>query len=67
MDTLCLDTGDRNIGLAISDLTPGIRWALCYTGKVQRNDIYLFKEILKECDITVIAIDLPKDLADPVG
>ncbi len=65
---LCLDVGERRIGLAISD--PGGRLATPYSAirrRDQQRDIAAVLKIAREEEITLIVVGMPWSLDGSVG
>lgn len=68
MRILCLDVGDKNIGIAMSDSTLSIAQAYrLYKRNSVRKDIAELKHIIEDNDVQKIVIGLPKDLSGDIG
>lgn len=68
MRILCLDVGDKKIGVSLSDPTHSIAQGLkVYRRKSIKNDIDEFKQIVVEYEICEIVVGLPKDLNGSLG
>ncbi len=68
MRILCLDVGDKKIGVALSDPTHSIAQALkVYRRNSLKDDLREFRNIISEYDIERIVIGLPKDLSGAIG
>ena len=62
MCRLCLDVGNRKIGVSLSDPTLSIvQGYTVYRRSSKENDIKAFKKIAKDYEIAEIVIGLPKD------
>jgi putative Holliday junction resolvase len=68
MRILCLDVGDKKIGVSMSDPTHSIAQALkVYRRNSLKKDLREFRDIISEYDIERIVIGLPKDLSGEIG
>lgn len=68
MRILCLDVGDKKIGVSLSDPTHSIAQALkVYRRSSLKEDLKEFRNIISEYDIERIVIGLPKDLSGEIG
>jgi putative Holliday junction resolvase len=68
MRILCLDVGDKKIGVSLSDPTHSIAQALkVYRRNSLKDDLKEFRNIVSEYDIERIVIGLPKDLSGMIG
>ena len=68
MRILCLDVGDKKIGVSMSDPTHSIAQALkLYRRNSLKEDLKEFRNIISEYDIERIVIGLPKDLSGEIG
>lgn len=68
MRILCLDVGDKKIGVSLSDPTHSIAQALkVYRRNSLKEDLREFRNIISEYDIERIVIGLPKDLSGTIG
>jgi putative Holliday junction resolvase len=68
MRILCLDVGDKKIGVSMSDPTHSIAQALkVYRRNSLKKDLREFRDIISEYDIEKIVIGLPKDLSGEIG
>jgi putative Holliday junction resolvase len=68
MRILCLDVGDKKIGVSLSDPTHSIAQALkVYRRNSLKDDLKEFRNIISEYDIERIVIGLPKDLSGAIG
>jgi len=68
MRVLCLDVGDKKIGLSMSDSTRSIAQALkVYRRSTLEKDLIELKGVAEEHGIEEIVIGLPKDLSGAIG
>ena len=68
MRILCLDVGEKKIGISLSDPTGIIAQGLkLYRREVLRNDLAELKKIVDEYAIKEIVIGLPRDLNGGMG
>jgi putative Holliday junction resolvase len=68
MRILCLDVGDRRIGVALSDPTLTLAQPLIvHTRTNLRSDLEAFKKIAAEHEVGKIVVGLPKDLSGAMG
>ncbi|HNQ62701.1 MAG TPA: Holliday junction resolvase RuvX [Syntrophorhabdaceae bacterium] len=68
MRILCLDVGDKNIGIALSDPTLSIAQAFkLFKRNSYKKDLLELKHIIEENDVQKIVIGLPKDLNGGIG
>ncbi len=68
MRILCLDVGNKKIGVSMSDPTLSIAQALkVYRRGSLREDLKEFRALIAEYDIERIVVGLPKDLSGLVG
>ena len=68
MRTLCLDVGDKKIGIAVSDPTGIIAQGVkLYRRDVIRKDMAELKKIVDEYEVKEIVIGLPRDLSGEIG
>jgi len=68
MRILCLDMGDKKIGVSMSDPTHSIAQALkVYRRNSLKEDLKEFRNIISEYDIERIVIGLPKNLSGEIG
>lgn len=68
MRILCLDVGERKIGISMSDPTGSISQGLrVYRRDTIRKDMSELKKIVDDYSIKEIVIGLPKDLNGRVG
>ena len=68
MRILCLDVGDKKIGIAVSDPTGIIAQGVkLYRRDVIRKDMAELKKIVDEYEVNEIVIGLPKDLSGEIG
>ena len=68
MRTLCLDVGEKKIGIAMSDPTGIIAQGLkLYRRDVLRKDLAELKKIIEDYEVNEIVIGLPRDLSGEVG
>lgn len=68
MRILCLDVGDKRIGISLSDTTGSIAQGLTVLNRVSiKKDIEELKRILKEYEVCELVVGLPKDLSGSIG
>jgi putative holliday junction resolvase len=68
MRILCLDVGDKNIGVALSDPTMSIAQAFkLHKRNSIKKDLNELKHIVDNNDVKEIVIGLPKDLSGDIG
>jgi putative holliday junction resolvase len=68
MRILCLDVGEKKIGISLSDPTGIIAQGLkLYRREVLRKDMSELKKIVDEYEVKEIVIGLPKDLSGEMG
>lgn len=68
MRILCLDVGEKRIGIAMSDHTLQIALALkVYKRNSIDDDLKEFKKIVADYDIKEIVVGLPKNLNGTIG
>jgi putative holliday junction resolvase len=68
MRILCLDVGDKKIGIAVSDPTGIIAQGVkLYRRDVIRKDMAELKKIVDEYEVKEIVIGLPRDLSGEIG
>lgn len=68
MRILCLDVGDKNIGIALSDPTMSIAQAFkLHKRNSIKKDIIELQQIVENNDVKEIVIGLPKDLNGSIG
>lgn len=68
MRILCLDVGDKNIGVALSDPTLSIAQALkLHKRNSIKKDLDELRHIVDNNDVKEIVIGLPKDLSGGIG
>ncbi|MBA4390113.1 MAG: Holliday junction resolvase RuvX [Syntrophus sp. (in: bacteria)] len=68
MRILCLDVGDKKIGISLSDPTHCIAQGLkVYRRNSIKSDMNEFKQIVAEHEVGEIVIGLPKDLNGSLG
>jgi len=68
MRALCLDVGDKRIGVSLSDPTRTLAQALkLITRTTLQKDIEELRRTLDEHDVGEIVIGLPKDLSGAMG
>ena len=68
MRILCLDVGDKKIGVSLSDPTHSIAQALkVYRRNSLKEDLKEFKDLISEHDVERIVVGLPKDLSGMIG
>ncbi len=68
MRILCLDVGDRKIGISVSDHTHSIAQGLkVYRRGTLKEDLQVFRNIVDEYEIGEIVLGLPKDLNGAMG
>ena len=68
MRILCLDVGDKNIGIALSDPTMSIAQAFkLHKRNSMRKDLIEIRQIVESNDVKQIVIGLPKDLSGDIG
>jgi putative holliday junction resolvase len=68
MRILCLDVGDKRIGLALSDPTGTLAQALkVQTRTTVRKDLEEFRTIVADHEVREIVVGLPKDLSGAMG
>ena len=68
MRILCLDVGDRRIGVALSDPTHTLAQALKVHARTNlHNDLEAFRKIAVEHEVGTIVVGLPKDLSGAIG
>ncbi len=68
MRVLCLDVGDKKIGMSLSDPTFSIAQGLkVYRRNSIEKDIGELKKLVREHDINEIVFGLPKDLNGTLG
>ncbi|HVN96958.1 MAG TPA: Holliday junction resolvase RuvX [Syntrophorhabdaceae bacterium] len=68
MRILCLDVGEKKIGISLSDPTFSIAQGLkVYRRATTENDIGELKELVKEYEVGEIVVGLPKDLSGALG
>ena len=68
MRILCLDVGDKKIGVSLSDPTLLIAQGLkLYRRASLEEDLEEFKRIIKEYEVGEIVIGLPRDLSGKIG
>lgn len=68
MRTMGLDYGDRNIGVAVSDV---FGWTAQGTGVVKKrrdgSEVDQIAELVKEHEVTEIVVGLPKNMNNTIG
>jgi len=68
MRILCLDVGDKNIGVALSDPTLSIAQAHKLYRRVSiKKDLIELKNIVDSNDVREVVVGLPKDLSGEIG
>jgi putative holliday junction resolvase len=68
MRILCLNVGEKKIGISLSDPTGIIAQGLkLYRREVLRKDMAELKKIVEDYEIKEIVIGLPKDLSGEMG
>ncbi|MCX8110664.1 MAG: Holliday junction resolvase RuvX [Syntrophorhabdaceae bacterium] len=68
MRILCLDVGDKKIGISVSDPTMSIAQGLKVYKRVSlKEDIQELKKIMDEYDVRELVVGLPKDLSGSIG
>ena len=68
MRTLCLDVGEKKIGISMSDSTGIIAQGLkLYRRDVLRKDLAELKKIVEDYEVKEIVIGLPRDLSGEMG
>ncbi len=68
MRILCLDVGDKNIGIALSDPTMSIAQAFkLHKRNSIKKDMAELKQIVEDNNVKEIVIGLPKDLNGGIG
>ncbi|HON86329.1 MAG TPA: Holliday junction resolvase RuvX [Syntrophorhabdaceae bacterium] len=68
MRILCLDVGDKKIGMSLSDPTMSIAQGLKVYRRVSlKEDIKELKKVMDEYDVSELVVGLPKDLNGSIG
>jgi len=68
MCILCLDVGDKKIGMSLSDPTMSIAQGLKVYRRVSlKEDIKELKKVMDEYDVSELVVGLPKDLNGSIG
>jgi putative holliday junction resolvase len=68
MRIMCLDVGDKKIGISLSDPTRSIAQALkLYRRGSLKEDIKEFASLVKEHDVEEMVVGLPKNLNGSLG
>lgn len=68
MRILCLDVGERKIGIAMSDRTLSIAQGMkVYRRESLKQDMEELKGIINENEVKKLVIGLPKDLSGALG
>lgn len=68
MRILCLDVGDKNIGISLSDPTGSIAQGLKVLKRTSiKKDMEELKKILSEYEVMELVVGLPKDLNGSIG
>ncbi|MCX8021514.1 MAG: Holliday junction resolvase RuvX [Syntrophorhabdaceae bacterium] len=68
MRVLCLDVGEKKIGISVSDPTGTIAQGVkVYKRTEKRKDISSIKNLINEYDAKIVIIGLPKDLNGAIG
>lgn len=68
MRILCLDVGDKKIGMSLSDPTMSIAQALkVYRRATLKEDIEELKRVIHEYEVNELVVGLPKDLNGSIG
>ncbi|HOP84883.1 MAG TPA: Holliday junction resolvase RuvX [Syntrophorhabdaceae bacterium] len=68
MRILCLDVGEKRIGISLSDPTGSIAQGLTVLNRVSlKKDMEYLEKILRDYEIGELVVGLPKDLNGSIG
>lgn len=68
MRILCLDVGDKKIGMSLSDPTMSIAQALkVYRRSGLKEDIEELKRVIHDHEVNELVVGLPKDMNGAIG